>query len=56
MPKQRGRVILLVLLGTVLLVGIVGLSMGVLPDAPIAPTPTFAEGIDYPNGRSVPSR
>lgn len=50
------RVLVLILVAAVLVVGVVGFSMRLLPDAPIGPTATYPEGIDFPDGRPVPSR
>jgi hypothetical protein len=50
------RVLVLILVAAVLVVGVVGFSMQLLPDAPIGPTATYPKGIDFPDGRPVPSR
>jgi hypothetical protein len=50
------RVLVLILVAAVLVVGVVGFSMRLLPDAPIGPTATYPKGIDFPDGRPVPSR
>lgn len=52
----KTRIMLLALVALVLMVGIVGMSISLLPNPPISPTATFPEGIDYPNGRMVPRR
>ncbi|MCB9435806.1 MAG: hypothetical protein H6673_02300 [Anaerolineales bacterium] len=52
----KTRIMLLALVALLLAVGIVGMSIAVLPNPPISPTATFPEGIDYPNGRMVPRR
>jgi hypothetical protein len=51
--RQQSRVLLLIVVAIVLVVGILMLTTRTLPDPPIAPTPTFPEAIDYPNGRPV---
>jgi hypothetical protein len=50
------RVLLLVIVAVVLSVFVLGLSVTLLPDAPVSPTPTYPEGIDFPDGRDVPRR
>lgn len=53
---MKTRIILLILIATLMLMGVVGFSLIVLPDPPIGPTATFPEGIDLPNERPVPQR
>ena len=50
------RVVLLIVVAIGLLGGVLLLSVQTLPAPPHSPTPTFPEGIDFPNGRSVPQR
>lgn len=52
----KTRIMLLALVALLLMVGVVSLSIAVLPSPPISPTATFPEGIDYPNGRMIPRR
>jgi hypothetical protein len=54
--RVKQRVLVLIVVAVMLMVGVVGFSMRLLPDAPIGPTATFAKGIDFPDGRPVPSR
>ncbi|MCI0708783.1 MAG: hypothetical protein L0154_01355 [Chloroflexi bacterium] len=51
--RHSSHILLLVVVVVVLVVGILTLTIRTLPDPPIAPTPTFPEAIDYPNGRPV---
>lgn len=51
--RHSSRILLLVVVAIVLVVGILMLTIRILPDPPIAPTPTFPEAIDYPDGRPV---
>lgn len=51
--RQQSRILLLIVVAVVLVVGILLLTMQALPEPPITPTPTFPEGIDFPNGRPV---
>ncbi len=53
---MKMRIVLLILVGALLLVGVLGLSVRLLPDPPVGPTATFPEGIDFPDGRPVPRR
>lgn len=50
------RIVLLVLVAIALLGGVLWLSIQTLPPPPHSPTPTFPEGVDFPNGRPVPQR
>lgn len=56
MNSAKFRVILLAVVAGILVLGVIGLSVRLLPPAPTSPTPTFPEGIDFPNGRPVPHR
>ncbi|MBI5931614.1 MAG: hypothetical protein HY862_20060 [Chloroflexi bacterium] len=56
MSSAKFRIVLLAIVAVLLLVGVIGLSVRLLPPAPTSPTPTFPEGIDFPNGRPVPHR
>lgn len=51
--RQQSRILLLVVVAIVLVMSILLLTIRTLPQPPIAPTPTFPEAIDYPNGRPV---
>jgi hypothetical protein len=53
---SKTRVILLVVVAILMLIGVIGMSVRLLPDAPVSPTPTFPKAIDFPNGRPVPHR
>ncbi len=48
------RIILLIGVAIILLGGVLLLSIQALPAPPHSPTPTFPQGIDYPNGRPFP--
>lgn len=54
--KNTTRLFLLVMVAFLLIIGILSFSARVLPDPPLYPTPTFPEGIEYPNERPVPYR
>lgn len=48
------RALILILVAIMLVVGILVFSVGILPDPPVSPTPTFPQAIDFPNDRTVP--
>lgn len=52
----KSRVLLLIILAVFVSVLVLGTSVALLPDAPISPTATYPEGIDFPDGRDVPRR
>lgn len=54
--SAKMRVLVLILVAAVLVIGVVGFSMQLLPDAPIGPTATYPKGVDFPDGRPVPSQ
>ncbi len=54
--RLKYGIVLFILVASVFLLLVLSLSINLLPDAPISPTATFPESIDFPNGRDVPSR
>jgi hypothetical protein len=56
MNPQWLRVVLLLLVALVISLVVLGASVRLLPDAPIAPTPTYPRAIDFPDERPVPNR
>lgn len=56
MTPGKYRVLLLVAVAILVSLLVLGLSVALLPDAPVSPTPTFPEGIDFPDDRDVPRR
>lgn len=56
MKKTHAPLILLVVVVVMMLVVVLASSMTLLPNPPLYPTPTFPQGIDFPNERPVPHR
>jgi hypothetical protein len=53
---MKARILLLIFVSLLLVIGVLMLSVELLPGPPAGPTATFPKGIDFPDGRPVPRR